>query len=183
MKEYRVLNRVAALLCAVSASFVGASSADAFDFFFSSGPFAIGIGSRLAPPPVVVPVAPPAFYHPSASVYYEEPIEDSVVVDDATDSAEVVVESAPTTIVYGPAYRTAPYLTAVPPPVVLAPIPQPPRRVVVAPSDPWGGPYPVRPNNFRPTPYFGSGPHVPGPNHFGDMTPLGPGPAPAYGRR
>ncbi len=187
--------------------------AEAFNFFFSKGPFAISFGSGEPAAPAPIPVEPPAFYHPSASLYVNLDIPDedaeteyvvpeteivesetTYVVPETTyvepavvATPSVIVVERPRAVVYGPAYRTAPYLAAVPPAIHVAPkpAPRPTPAPVVAPTrrsaNAYPGPYPVRPNPFQPSPYFGPGPHVPGPNHFGGMTPLGPGPRPAYG--
>ncbi len=175
--------------------------AEAFNFFFSKGPFAISFGSGAPAAPAPIPVAPPAFYHPSASLYVnldipDEDVETEYVVPETTyvDPAvvatpSVIVVERPRAVVYGPAYRPAPYLAAVPPAIHVAPKPAPrpaPTPGLMPPrlgANAYPGPYPVRPNPFKPSPYFGPGPHVPGPNHFGGMTPLGPGPRPAYGPR
>ena len=181
--------------------------AEAFNFFFSKGPFAISFGSGAPAAPAPIPVAPPAFYHPSASLYVNLDIPDEDVEPETTyvvpettyvDPAvvatpSVIVVERPRAVVYGPAYRPAPYLAAVPPAIHVAPkpAPRPAPRPAPTPSlmpprtgaNAYPGHYPVRPNPFKPSPYFGPGPHVPGPNHFGGMTPLGPGPRPAYGPR
>lgn len=196
--------------------------AEAFNFFFSKGPFAISFGSNAPVAPAPIPIEPPAFYHPSASLYVnldipDEDVETEYVVPETEEvvvapeivepetayvvpettyaapavvaSPSVIVVERPRAVVYGPAYRTAPHLAAVPPAIHVAPKPAP--KPAPAPSfmpprpgaNAYPGPYPVRPNPFKPSPYFGPGPHVPGPNHFGGMTPLGPGPRPAYGPR
>ena len=180
MKKNNVLRLFLVSLCAFFMNAGDAYQVVAADFFFSNGPFSIRIANRQAPAESgPVHVAPPAFYHPSASIYFEPGY-----VDRATASEpRVPAASTPRSVVYGPEYRTAPYLSAPPDPVGhVRPIPQP--RTVAAvhvDSSPWPGPFPTRPNNFRPNPYFGPGPHLPGPNHFGGMTPLGPGPYPAFG--
>jgi hypothetical protein len=172
------------LFAAVAALTASTSAASAFDFVFSRGPFSIELPRRHASPPgpVVVPVAPPAFHHPTASLYYDL-YSSSGAVENKSPGAPLVAPS-PKTVVYGPEYRTAPYLAAPPQPVVIDKLRPAPKQIVVSPapaSSPWVGPFPVRPNNFQPNHYFGPGPHVPGPNHFGGMTPLGPGPRPSFG--
>lgn len=174
--------RILVPLCAIALSIVAVSRASAFDFFFSNGPFSIGFADRHAPPPgpVVVPVAPPAFFHPFAAIFLEPDYVDPL---EAAPTPDIFVTPTPKSVVYGPEYRTAPYLSAVPEQVVVVHPKPAPRPVVVVPPTPgpWPGSYPARPGSFRSDPFFGPGPSLPGPNSFGGMTPLGPGPPPAFG--
>lgn len=213
MRTTRIIVIAASFVALGVFSLLTPRRAEAFNFFFSRGPFAISFGSGEPVAPAPIPIEPPAFYHPSASLYVNLDIPDEVVESEyvVPETEEVVTETElvepettyvapavvatpsvivverPRAVVYGPAYRTAPHLAAVPPAIHLAPRPAPRPAPSVMPPRPnanaYPGPYPVRPNPFKPSPYFGPGPHVPGPNHFGGMTPLGPGPRPAYGPR
>lgn len=221
MRKTRIMMIATCFIALGVFSLLAPRRAEAFNFFFSKGPFAISFGSGGPAAPAPIPVEPPAFYHPSASLYVnldipDEGVETEYVVPETEEvvvpeneivepettyvvpettyiepavvaTPSVVVVERQRAVVYGPAYRTAPYLAAVPPAIRVAPKPAPrpmPAPILATPrpsANAYPGPYPVRPNPFQPSPHFGPGPHVPGPNHFGGMTPLGPGPRPAYG--
>ena len=179
-KIYRSSSLLALLVVLTS---VFANRADAIDLFVSSGRFSIGFSDRSAPPPpVVVPVAPPVVVAPAPDLYYRS---DDVFLE--ASGPDLIVAPPPRAVVYGPEYRTAPYLAAVPEPlVVVRPRPVPPPVVDTYPPRPYpprAYPYPPRPYGPGPRPRYAPAPPPHGPNFDGGMTPLGPGPAPAFGPR